>query len=116
MGVRKEGSPVIKEKLAGGTGAAQVSALLSEAEFYGAGRLFSKVTLTPGSSIGWHDHFDEVEYYYILSGKGQFTNPDHTVSDVGPGDVCTMNPDEGHAIACTGDEPLVFIALILFNK
>ena len=116
MGVRKENPPVLKEKLGGGSGAAEVSALISEAEFYGAGRVFSKVTLKPGCSIGWHEHFDEVEYYYILSGKGQFTNPDGTVEDVIPGDVCTMNPDQGHAIACIGDEPLVFIALILYTK
>jgi quercetin dioxygenase-like cupin family protein len=116
MGVRKDNPPVRKENLAGGTGVVNVRYLLEDGELYSKGKMFAKVSLDPGASIGWHEHFDEVEYYYILSGKGKFTNPDGTVSDVVPGDVCTMCPDQGHAIANTGDEPLDFMALILYNK
>ena len=67
MGVRKENFPVRIEKLAGGTGAVEISHLLTNDEFYGAGRMFSRVVLKPGCSIGWHEHKDEVEYYYILT-------------------------------------------------
>ena len=116
MGVRKENFPVRIDKLAGGSGATQIHHLLNNDEFYGAGRMFSRVVLEPGCSIGWHEHKNEVEYYYILSGHGQFTNPNQTVSEVGPGDVCTMLPNQSHAIGNTGDEELVFIALILFVK
>ena len=116
MGVKKENPPVRKENLAGGTGTVQVRYLLDPAELYEKGKMFAKVTLEPGASIGWHEHFDEVEYYYILSGKGDFTNPDGTVSEVFPGDTCTMCADQGHAIANIGDEELVFMALILYVK
>ena len=57
-----------------------------------------------------------MEYDYILTGEGDFTNPDKTVTHVGPGDFCTMNPNQGHAIANTGKEDLVFMALILYVK
>ena len=116
MGVRKENFPVRLEKLGGGVGTTEISHLLNNEEFYGAGRMFSRVVLKPGCSIGWHEHKNEVEYYYILSDHGTFTNPNQTVSEVGPGDVCTMLPNQSHAIANTGDEPLEFIALILFVK
>lgn len=116
MGVRKTLSVENVDRIGGGVGVTELHHLMSKDEFYGTGKMFAKVVLHPGNTIGWHEHIDEVEYYYILSGEGDFTNPDKSVSHVGPGDFCTMNPNQGHAIANTGKEDLVFMALILYTK
>lgn len=79
------------------------------------GRLFSHLTIPPGGSIGSHPHEGETEYYYILSGKG-IVNEGDTPSEVNPGDVVITGGGATHSIENTGDEPLSFIALILYDE
>ncbi len=87
--------------------------ILNDGEFCGKGRLFNKITLTPGASVAGHRHEGEFEVYYLLSGSGVYTDNDKEIQ-VGPGDVMIC-PDGGyHALVNTGDKDLVFIALILF--
>ena len=52
--------------LCGGKGNAEVHFLLNPEEFYGHARMYAKIVLPPGSSIGWHQHIGETEPYYIL--------------------------------------------------
>ncbi len=40
--------------------------------------MFAHVRLAKGAAVDRHDHIDEIEYYYILSGEGIFTNSDKT--------------------------------------
>lgn len=82
-------------------------------EFYGAGRMFSHIVMEPGAVVDWHEHHGEVEYYYILSGEGEYTDEDRTVHKVSAGDVCTIHPEHGHAIKNTSDKDLEFMALII---
>ncbi|MBQ2627365.1 MAG: cupin domain-containing protein [Eubacterium sp.] len=110
--VRKE-TYVIKEGLGGGTGIgpAKVYDIVAKEDLYGHGRMYAKVVLPPGSSIGWHQHVHETEPYYILSGEGDFKDKDG-VTKVTAGDICTILPGEFHSMANNGTEDLVFIALI----
>ena len=109
--VRKERYEV-KEKLRGGEGEVRYYHVLNEEELNGHGRMYARLVLPPGSSIGWHQHVGETEPYYILKGEADFTDNDGTVTAVGPGDCCIIEPDQSHSIVNTGAEDLELMALI----
>lgn len=106
---------IIEEKpeLAGGKGKAIVHNIVTKEELYGHGRMYAKVVLMPGSSVGWHRHVGETEPYYILEGEGIFVDDDGSRTKVGPGDVCTILPGQCHALENASDnKELSFMALI----
>lgn len=78
------------------------------------GRLFSTFTVNKGCSIGYHDHVGETEYYLIQSGKGIVTETDGE-KEVEAGDLVITGGGAGHSIRNEWDEPLVFVAVILFD-
>ena len=101
-----------KEKLRGGEGIVRYYHVLTEEELNGHGRMFAKLVLPPGASIGWHQHVGETEPYYILKGEADFTDNDGTVTHVVPGDCCLIEVGQSHSIANNGDEDVEFMALI----
>ena len=88
--------------------------LNGQEEMYGKGRVFAHSTLEPGCAIGYHVHENESETYYFYSGKGEL-NDNGTIVTVSAGDVAFTGTGEGHALKNIGDEPLEFIALILYK-
>lgn len=99
--------------LAGGEGTATVHHIVPAKDLYGHGRMYAKVVLHPHSSVGWHQHVDETEPYYILEGNGIFIDNDKSRNPVGPGDVCAIIPGQCHSLLNESDtEDLVFMALI----
>ncbi len=78
------------------------------------GRLFTTFTVPRGASIGYHDHTGETEYYLITSGKGIVTEEDGD-KEVAAGDLVITGGGAGHSIRNEADEPLVFVAVILFD-
>ncbi len=104
--------PTIKEHLAGGNGRAIVYDVQSREELGKAGRLYGKVVLEPGSSVGWHQHVGETEPYYILCGEGTFVDNDGSRTLVHAGDICTIENGQFHSIENNSDENLEFMALI----
>ena len=102
---------------AGGTGVGEVhfSHILTEEELRGHGRLYAKITIPPGFSIGWHQHVGESEPYYIRSGVGDFTDNDGTKTQVTAGDVCVIEVGDYHSIENNGTEDVEMIALV-FNE
>ena len=54
----------------------------------------------------------ETEPFYILEGHGTFVEDDGTRVEVGPGDVCLIEPGQSHSMENNSDEDLVFMALI----
>ncbi len=77
-------------------------------------RLFSFVRLLPGEEAEYHTHEGESETFFFLSGKG-IANDDGTLIEVSPGMVTFTPSGHGHSVKNTGDEMLVFIALILID-
>lgn len=112
--VRKTNVKVV-EGLRGGNGAVEIHHIVSPEELNGHGTMYAKVVLKPGCSIGYHQHVDNTEPYYILQGKGIFVDNDMSRTEVGPGDVCWIEVGQSHAIENNSDEDLVFMALI-YNK
>jgi len=105
----------IRERMRDGKGNTEILHIIKKEETNGKVRLFAKVTLKKGCSIGYHIHENEDEVFYILSGSGTATDADKTVS-IGPGDAIVTGNGAGHSIENTGDEPLVFMAVILLYQ
>lgn len=97
-----------------GNGETEMRKILNNAdELYGKGRLFNHMVLAPGRSIGEHTHVGDNEIFYFMRGTGLYNDNGNTVR-VTPGDTAICNDGELHGLVNDGDEPLEFIALILF--
>lgn len=99
---------------AGGVGHVDIEHLIAENQKNDKTKMFARVIIPAGSSLGYHEHHGESETYYILSGEGQY-NDNGKVVTVSAGDV-TFTPDGcGHGMENNGNEDLIFIALIQCN-
>ena len=105
----------VVSNLRGGDGDIALFSFLTEQEAKGAGRLFAKVVIEPGNSIGFHKHEDDMEAYYMLKGKALAVDNETEVT-LEAGD-CLVCPDgDSHSIKNVGDEPVEFIAIVLYTK
>lgn len=102
------------ENLRGGKGNVELLELLTNDEMLQKGRLFSKITLKPGASIGSHQHLGDCETIYILKGEGR-VNDNGTDVFVKEGDLFYTKNGDSHSIENMGTTDLEFIALILFD-
>lgn len=102
----------VRERMRDGTGTVEVLHVFRSRELKGRTRLFARLRLPAGSSIGFHRHEGEEEIFYILSGAGEVSEGG-PLSSVGPGDAVLTGDGGGHSIANTGAVPLEFLAVIL---
>ena len=104
----------IKEHMRGGKGHVIMKHLLGEKELNGKCRIYAEITLEPGCEIGYHEHHNESETYYIISGQGVY-NDNGTNRPVSAGDI-TFTPDGfGHGLDNTGTENLELMALVILD-
>ncbi len=103
----------VREQMRGGAGTTEILNIVGGDELNHA-RLFSKITLPVGASIGEHTHLKETEYYYIIEGAGVVEEADGEKS-VTSGDLVITSDGESHGIRNTGDTPLVFMAVIILD-
>ena len=75
-------------------------------------RLFSRIELKPGCSIGYHVHENETELFFFASGSGRVCDDGNWV-EISAGDAMTTSSGHGHAVENTGDEPLILVAAIV---
>ena len=101
-------------QMCGGTGEVIIEHVLSEKELNSKCGLYAQVTINPGSSLGYHEHHGESETYYILSGEGEYDDNGKT-RPVKAGDVTFTPSGCGHALKPVGDQPIVFMALIILD-
>ena len=98
----------------GGKGPLSMEHFMNQQMANGAGRLFAKSVLPPGSSVGIHKHEGDCEVYYILEGKAK-VHDNGTDVVVGPGDVNFCPDGCTHGIENIGTSDLSYIAVILFT-
>ncbi|NMP36850.1 MAG: cupin domain-containing protein [Clostridiales bacterium] len=102
----------LREKMRGGDGSAVMKAMLDEGEYNGRARLFSTITLEPGSSIGEHVHDNEEEIFYVIEGIAVY-NDDGKDVVMNKGDCCICLGGQKHSLANRGSETLTVVAIIL---
>lgn len=104
----------VRVNMRGGAGNVQIKDLLDDKDMAAHCRLFSMLTIEQGCGIGEHDHCNETEYYWILSGEGIVTEADGD-KVVRRGDLVVTGGGASHAIRNEKPEPLVFMALIVLD-
>ena len=110
----KKEQQIVFRCIRGGNGDTEMHNILNSVEeLYGKGRTFSHMILAPGNSIGHHKHEGDNEIFYILKGQGLYDD-NGTPVRVFPGDTAVCSDGESHSLLNDGDEPLEFIALILY--
>jgi quercetin dioxygenase-like cupin family protein len=112
---KKDGRNItINENMRGGTGSVVIEHLLDKDGLNSKGRLYARVLLKPGCSIGHHVHEGEIEAFYILKGTAEYSDNGEKVT-ITVGDVAYTADGEGHAIENNGTEDLEMMALIIYN-
>ena len=102
-----------REHMRDGNGTVHIVNFASKEELNDKGRLFSRITLNPGCSIGYHVHETDAELFYILAGTGVYSD-NGTDAEVQAGDVAICETGHGHSITNTGETPLEFVAVIVY--
>jgi mannose-6-phosphate isomerase-like protein (cupin superfamily) len=74
--------------------------------------MLAELALPPGSSIGYHAHNDETEFFNITGGSG-VVNDDGKETPIGVGDVIVTGNGASHSISNKGTVPLVLTAAII---
>lgn len=106
---------VYKDNVRGGEGTIEFRHILSTEELMGHGNIYAHVVIPPHCSLGFHQHVENTEPYYVLKGKGIFVDNDGSRTEIVPGDVCVIEVGQSHAIENPNEEPLEFMALVI-NK
>jgi quercetin dioxygenase-like cupin family protein len=106
----------IRSNMRGGTGDVQIIHLFRAGEYQGKARLYARIILEPGCSIGMHEHVGEEEIYVVIRGQAVLT--DSTLENeqvMAPGDASLTLSGQKHAIRNDGTETLEIMALVLLN-
>ena len=84
------------------------------AELNDKGRLFAKITLKPGCSIGYHIHETDAELFYILKGTAEYSDGGE-IRTVTAGDVTVCPTGTGHGIANHSEDVVELVAVIVYQ-
>lgn len=104
-----------REHMRDGEGTVKITNFItSPGDLNEKGRMFSRITLNPGCSIGYHVHEKDSEIFYFLTGKGIYSdNGEET--EVSAGDVAFCPAGTGHSIRNAGTDVLEMVALIVYK-
>ncbi|HPN84523.1 MAG TPA: cupin domain-containing protein [Victivallales bacterium] len=112
--IRKNGEFITetREKMRGGEGKVTIEKIWEPGKDLKAKtRLFAKLILEPGSSIGFHKHENEEEVFLILKGEAELDDNGKT-SLLKAGDSILTGGGAGHSVKCSGKSPLEILAVI----
>jgi mannose-6-phosphate isomerase-like protein (cupin superfamily) len=102
----------VRERMRDGAGETEIIHVFKKEQLRGKTRLFARLRLRKGCSIGYHVHEGEEEIFYILCGRAIVTE-DGARAEVGPGDAVLTGGGGGHAIENREEEPVELLAVIL---
>ncbi|HJD24349.1 MAG TPA: cupin domain-containing protein [Firmicutes bacterium] len=100
-----------REHMRGGDGTVTLTPALQPGDTAAKLRLFSRITLPAGASIGYHVHEGEEELFYFLSGTAEF-NDNGVTHTVHAGDATVTGSGQGHSVRNLGEEPVEILAVI----
>ena len=103
-----------REHMRDGKGTVEITNFIQgDDELCGKGRLFAKISLKSGCSIGFHVHEKDSELFYILKGTAEY-NDNGILRSVTAGDVTICPAGTGHGIENKGDETVELVAVIVY--
>ena len=102
----------LRNEMRGGKGVVKIEHFWEpKTEMRGSNRMFAKLTIEPGGSIGFHPHDAEEEVCVIIRGRAE-ADDNGEVVQLSAGDTLLTGNGDGHAIRNVGDEPLEIVAVI----
>ena len=102
----------VRREMRGGSGEVKIEHFWEpESEMHSHTRMFARLTLEPGSSIGFHPHDGEEEIFVVVRGRAE-ADDNGRIVELGVGDTLLTGDGAGHAIRCVGDETLELVAVI----
>lgn len=113
--VKRENELRVQEvnHLRNGKGTAKIHHIIEGDELKNKGKMFSKIVLPKGASIGIHDHTEDFEVYYILKGKGLVDEGDKKII-VNVADSVYTADGKQHSIENIGESDLEMIAVVIY--
>ena len=102
-----------REHMRDGDGTVKITNFTGKEELLGKGRLFARITLEPGCSIGEHVHEGDSEIFVVECGCPTYKDGNEWV-EAKPGDVLVCPAETSHSIANRTDETVDIIALIVY--
>ena len=112
--IRKNGNynKEVKVNMRGGEGSVTIEKFWEPGEeLKSKNRLFAKLTLMPGSSIGFHKHENEEEVFVVLQGTAEADDNGEKVF-LEKGDTILTGEGKGHSIKSVGKDNLQLLAVI----
>ena len=102
----------VRKNMRGGDGEVVVSAIWKPGEEMKSNtRMYSRLILEPGCSIGLHPHENEEELFFILKGRAEtIDNGEPKILEAG--DASITRSGESHSLKNIGSETLEVLALI----
>ena len=102
----------VRENMRGGDGIVKIEHFWEPGtEMLAHNRMAARLTLPPGSSIGFHKHENEDEIFVIVKGKAE-ADDNGTLTCLEAGDSLLTGNGAGHSIRNIGDTDLELIAII----
>lgn len=101
-----------RDHLAGGDGHAKAQPWIPDKDLPPSVNMICTLALEPGGSVGDHRHEGESEIYRIISGKGLY-NDNGLETEVKAGDVTVCYAGQTHGMKNSGQQALVFDAIIV---
>ena len=112
---RSEMQSEIRRRMRDGNGEVEIVHIFRKEELKGKTRLFAKLRLGKDCSIGYHEHANEEEIFYVTAGEGIVTE-DGKSHPVKVGDAILTGGGAGHAVENRSDAPLELLAVILLYE
>jgi len=114
--VRNIGEARIIKNAGNGSGILEKQTILDAEDMMGHGSILCRCILKPHSSIGSHFHNNEIEWYYVNRGKGNFIEGNGDITSIEAGQIGILGEDGCHGIQNTGTEDMEIFALVLNNQ
>lgn len=99
----------------GGQGTIHFDHILEASEMHGMNRVYAKVTVQKGCSVGYHVHHGDGEDYFVLKGIATLDDNHEQIIKLHPGEHFFTPSGRGHSLTNLEDEDLEVMALIIYD-
>lgn len=107
---------VDQKNFLGGQGVVHFDHILETDQMYGKNRVYAKVTLQKGCSIGYHGHQGDGEDYYVIKKTATIDDNHERIITLQPGQHFFTPSKKGHSLTNLKKEELQVMALIIYEE